>query len=81
MQQLDYQMWFYKQPNDTLRIKRRSAKLEAHFPKEYRVIYQKEGAARLVAILGVEHHISLIESWNLVQWFFNSELEKPFKRK
>jgi hypothetical protein len=69
---LNESAWFDRQPaTGTLRMKRVSAANETKFPRKYRLIYQREGAVKLVKAVMVDNKCSLAEAWGIVKGMFN----------
>ena len=65
------ELWYDEQKTGKLRMKRVSAAAEAHFPRRYRVIYQKGAALAIVKAIREEKQCSLSEAWSEVKRMFN----------
>ena len=68
---LRVERWFDKTKTGTLRRKRVSAKAEAQFPRELRIIYQTGGLGALVLHIRVSEGLCLSDAWAKVQRMFN----------
>ena len=70
---LRVERWFDKTKIGTLRRKRVSAKAEAQFPRNLRIIYQTEGLNALVLHIRVSEGFCLSDAWAKVQRMFNDQ--------
>ena len=68
---LRVERWFDETKTGTLRRKRVSAKAEAQFPRDLRIIYQTEGLNALVLHIRVSERLCLSDAWAKVQRMFN----------
>ena len=66
--------WMWKQPNGAFRLKRVSRARELQFPRPYRVILAREGAAKLCRHLMDEQGLSLGAAWTRVKEMVNREV-------
>ena len=68
---LRVERWFDKTKTGTLRRKRVSAKAEAQFPHELRILYQTNGLLALVLHIRECENLGLVDAWARVERMFN----------
>ena len=68
---LQVERWFDKTETGTLRRKRVSAKAEAQFPHELRILYQTNGLGALVLHIRECENLGLVDAWAKVERMFN----------
>lgn len=70
---LRVERWFDKTKTGTLRRKRVSARAEAQFPRELRILYQTKGLGALVLHIRENENLWLADAWARVQKMFNDQ--------
>lgn len=70
---LQVERWFDKTKTGTLRRKRVSAKAEAQFPRELRILYQTKGLGALVLHIRENENLWLADAWARVRRMFNDQ--------
>lgn len=68
---LQVERWFNETETGTLRRKRVSAKAEAQFPHELRILYQTNGLLALVLHIRECENLELVDAWARVERMFN----------
>ena len=68
---LQVERWFNETETGTLRRKRVSAKAEAQFPHQLRILYQTNGLLALVLHIRECENLGLVDAWARVERMFN----------